>query len=77
MLFWALYFGVTASGSQRWISLYVFNLQPSELMKIAIIISFAKFYHRVKPTEVNNIKNVALWTSVGVFLLSLLIYLVD
>ena len=58
MLFWALYFGVTASGSQRWISLYVFNLQPSELMKIAIIISFAKFYHRTKSMEVNKIKNV-------------------
>ena len=58
MLFWALYFGVTASGSQRWISLYVINLQPSELMKIAIIISFAKFYHRTKSMEVNRIKNV-------------------
>ena len=58
MLFWALYFGVTASGSQRWISLYVFNLQPSELMKIAIIVSLAKFYHRTKSMEVNRIKNV-------------------
>ena len=58
MLFWALYFGVTASGSQRWISLYVFNLQPSELMKIAIIISFAKFYHRIKTAEVNRIQNI-------------------
>ena len=29
--------GVTASGSQRWISLYFINLQPSELMKVAII----------------------------------------
>ena len=58
MLFWALYFGVTVSGSQRWISLYVFNLQPSELMKIAIIVSFAKFYHRTKSMEVNRIKNV-------------------
>ena len=58
MLFWVLYFGITASGSQRWISLYVFNLQPSELMKIAIIVSFAKFYHRVKSTEVNKVKNI-------------------
>ena len=66
MLFWALYFGVTASGSQRWISLYVFNLQPSELMKIAIIISFAKFYHRTKSSDVNKIKTIiaedGLWT---------------
>ena len=27
------YFGLTSSGSQRWINLYVINLQPSELMK--------------------------------------------
>ena len=58
MLFWALYFGVSASGSQRWINLYVFNLQPSELMKIAIIISFAKFYHRAKSSDVNKIKTI-------------------
>ena len=58
MLVWALYFGVTASGSQRWIDLYIFNLQPSELMKIAIIISFAKFYHRIQTAEVNSIKNI-------------------
>jgi rod shape determining protein RodA len=58
MLIWALYFGVTASGSQRWIDLHIFNLQPSELMKIAIIISFAKFYHRIQISEVNSIKNI-------------------
>ena len=32
------FFGITASGSTRWISLFAFNLQPSELMKIAIIV---------------------------------------
>jgi len=57
MLIWAIYFGVTASGSQRWIDLYFINLQPSELMKIAIIICFAKYYHRLQSTEVNKIKN--------------------
>ena len=31
------FFGITASGSTRWINLFVFNLQPSELMKIALI----------------------------------------
>ena len=30
-------FGITSSGSQRWINLYFINLQPSELMKIFII----------------------------------------
>ena len=38
LLFWASFYGVTASGSQRWINLYFINLQPSELMKIAIIL---------------------------------------
>ena len=46
MLFYVLWFGVTAQGSQRWINLYFLNLQPSELMKIAIIVCFAKFYHQ-------------------------------
>ena len=45
-LVWASLYGVTASGSQRWVSLYFVNLQPSELMKIAIIICLAKLYHR-------------------------------
>ena len=58
MLIWALYFGITISGSQRWINLYLLNLQPSELMKIAIIIAFAKFYHRIQASEVNSIKNI-------------------
>ena len=33
-LLWASFYGITASGSQRWISLYFINLQPSELMKV-------------------------------------------
>jgi rod shape determining protein RodA len=58
LLCWASLFGVTASGSQRWISLYFINLQPSELMKIAIIVCFAKYYHRMQLSNVNKIKNI-------------------
>ena len=39
---------VKASGSQRWIDLYFINLQPSELMKISIILCLAKYYHRIQ-----------------------------
>ena len=28
-------FGITASGSKRWLNLFIINLQPSELMKIS------------------------------------------
>ena len=58
LLIWASLFGITASGSQRWINLYFINLQPSELMKIAIIICFAKYYHRIQFSNVNRIKNI-------------------
>tara|TARA_B100000282_G_scaffold185912_1_gene135286 strand:- start:235 stop:1359 length:1125 start_codon:yes stop_codon:yes gene_type:complete len=52
----ATFFGTTVQGSQRWINLYFINLQPSELMKIAIIIFLARYYHRVQPDAVNTIK---------------------
>jgi len=50
------FFGVTASGSKRWINLYVFNLQPSELMKVALIIFLARFYNKIPYNDVNRIK---------------------
>ena len=50
------YFGLTSSGSQRWINLYVINLQPSELMKIGLIMFLARYYHRLPTTDVNKIK---------------------
>ena len=58
LLIWASLFGITAQGSKRWIDLYFINLQPSELMKIAIIVCFAKYYHRVQFSNVNKFKNI-------------------
>ena len=37
------YFGLTSSGSQRWLNFYFMNLQPSELMKIGLILFLAKY----------------------------------
>jgi len=51
------YFGLTSSGSQRWINLYVINLQPSELMKIGLILFLAKYYHRIPVADVNKFKH--------------------
>ena len=58
LLIYAFLYGVTASGSQRWINLYFVNLQPSELMKIAIIVCFAKYYHRMQINNVNKFRNI-------------------
>jgi len=53
-LVWASLYGIKASGSQRWINMYFINLQPSELMKVAIIVCLAKYYHRVQFNKVNS-----------------------
>ena len=57
LLVWASLYGITVSGSQRWINLYFINFQPSELMKIAIIVCFAKYYNRMQLTNVNKFNN--------------------
>ena len=41
LLIWASIDGIKVSGSQRWIDLYFINLQPSELMKIGLILFFS------------------------------------
>ncbi len=55
LLVWTYFFGLTSSGSKRWIDLYFINLQPSELMKIFIILCLAKYFHRMKLENVNSI----------------------
>lgn len=37
--------GAVGMGAQRWINLGFMNLQPSELMKIAVIMALARYYH--------------------------------
>ena len=56
LLFAVDFFGVTSSGSRRWISLFFINLQPSELMKIALIIFLARYYYKIPTENVTNLK---------------------
>ena len=51
-------FGVTSSGSKRWISLFFINLQPSELMKISLIVFLARYYNKIPSQNVNSIKHI-------------------
>ena len=50
------YFGLSSSGSKRWLDLYFLNLQPSELMKVGLILFLAKYYHRISASDVNRLK---------------------
>ena len=70
-LIWASIYGITASGSQRWINLYFINLQPSELMKIAIIVCFARYFHREQMTNINSFKNIII--SIVILILPILL----
>ena len=58
LLIWVSIYGIKVSGSQRWINLYFIVLQPSELMKIGIILCLAKYYHRLKIENVNSFINI-------------------
>jgi rod shape determining protein RodA len=57
------YFGLTSSGSQRWLDLPFMHLQPSELMKIGLILFLAKYYHRVSVENINSVR--FLFTPIG------------
>jgi rod shape determining protein RodA len=50
------FFGVQSQGSRRWINLFVFNLQPSELMKIGIILFLSNYYHKISSNDVNKMR---------------------
>ncbi len=64
LLIWVSFFGIESSGSQRWMNLYLFVLQPSELMKVAIIMCLAKYYHRLKIENVNSFTSITIVLSI-------------
>ena len=48
-------FGLMGKGAKRWIDVGLFNLQPSELMKIAVIMALARYYQYIKTDEADHI----------------------
>ena len=60
LLIWVSVYGIKVSGSQRWINFYLVVLQPSELMKIGVILCLAKYYHRVSIEKVNSLMSISI-----------------
>ena len=71
LLIWVSIYGIKVSGSQRWINLYFIVLQPSELMKIGIILCLAKYYHRLKIENVNSFTTII--TSLSIIIVPIIL----
>ena len=50
--------GHIGMGAQRWINLGFFNLQPSELMKIAVVLQLSKYFSTVPLESIKSIKGI-------------------
>ena len=46
--------GTVGMGAQRWIGLKFFHLQPSEIMKVALVLSLARYFHRLSLEDVTR-----------------------
>jgi rod shape determining protein RodA len=51
--------GVVGGGSRRWLDLKIIRLQPSELMKPAIVLALARFYALMPAAEIRRFS--AIW----------------
>ena len=47
--------GETRMGATRWLSLGPVSLQPSELMKVAIVLALARYYHQLDPRRADTV----------------------
>ena len=54
LLVYVDFFGLSALGAKRWINLYFFNIQPSELMKVGVILALARYYQYIKLEEIDH-----------------------
>ena len=59
--------GFVGGGSQRWINLGFITLQPSELMKPAMVLAAAWFFDRLPPNRIYGIE--AIWPLVLILIL--------
>ncbi len=46
--------GHTGMGAKRWLNLGGLNIQPSEFMKLAVILVLARYFHRIQPEDIRR-----------------------
>ncbi|KAF8818332.1 rod shape-determining protein RodA [Rickettsia endosymbiont of Cardiosporidium cionae] len=57
ILFFVKIFGTSAMGATRWVNLYFFKIQPSEFIKITLVLALARYFHGIGNFELklNNL----------------------
>ncbi len=51
--------GINVNGSQRWLDFGFMRLQPSEIMKLGLVMALARYYHDLEAWRVSHISGVA------------------
>ncbi len=59
--------GAISGGSQRWLNFGFIRIQPSELMKVAVILAVARFYAFLPPSRIRTWS--AIWPLLGLLAL--------
>lgn len=49
--------GFKGMGAQRWLNLGIIQLQPSEVMKVALLLALARYFHGLALDEVSRLRN--------------------
>ncbi len=64
--------GTEALGARRWLRFGEFSLQPSELMKVALVAALARYYQWLPPNRISR----PLWVAVPLFAIAVPVVLV-
>ena len=51
--------GMVGMGAQRWLDLGLFQIQPSEIMKIALVLALARYFHGLNADEIGRVAFIA------------------
>ena len=57
MIVLVTFVGHTGMGAQRWLNLGIIHIQPSELIKIALVLALARYFAWFNSVELGQIKN--------------------
>lgn len=75
LLVLVLMIGVIGGGARSWLNLGVFQLQPSELVKLIMIAALARFYEMLPPRELTTFT--AIWPPVLLVMIPFLLIVIQ